>query len=437
MTNEEATSFMDFIMAEMTRLFLAEWITKTAIKTGFIKRERKIYPVHFFWTMIIGPVHCKEKSIVELKRLYEIYSGVTLSDSSWYCRFTPELVAFLRECVIHGLKQLATESCRSLDSQLNCFLDVFIKDNTIIRLHKALADKFPATRSRRVAAGVKLSILISVISNSPKSISIIPERTSDIKTLKIGSWIRDRILLFDLGFYKFSTFSKIRENGGYFVSRVKSNANPLIIGLNPGCKIDNNKITGKKLSEVLKSLNGDTLDVNVEIPHHNNRKKRKKNLIIESFRVVAIYNDELKKYHTYITNISTDILMTEYIANLYRGRWEIELLFKEMKSNYQLDVVETKNQQIAEALIWTSILTTIFSRKLYNIIRKLNPDKQLIRFTLLRWSKVLIGHSHAILHDILCYLDSNDISMTWYEILVRQALDPHVNRDRLQDGLWA
>ena len=436
MTNEEKSNYKDFIMAEVTGLFLTEWLFKTAIKTGFIKRERKIDPKHFLWAMTIGPAYCKEKSIVGLKRLYEASSGITLSDSSWYCRFTPELVSFLRECVIHGLKQLATESCRSLDSRLNCFLDIFIKDNTIIRLHKALADKFPATRSRRVAAGVKLSVLISVISNSPRSISIIPERTSDIKTLKIGSWIRDRILLFDLGFYKYGLFSKIQENGGYFVSRVKSNANPLIVKLNSGCKINNAQINGKNLADVLKSINGETLDVNVEVSYHNN-KKHKKNLILKEFRIIAIYNEEFEKYHTYITNISDEILAAEDIANLYRGRWEIELLFKEMKSNYQLDVIETKNQQIVETLIWTSILATIISRKLYNIIRKLNPNKQLIRFTLLRWSKVLIGHLYAILHDIRCYLDSKDVSLTWYKILVSQALDPHVNRDRFRERLWA
>ena len=159
-------------------------------------------------------------------------------------------------------------------------------------------------------------------------------------------------------------------------------------------------------------------------------------MILNEFRIVAIYNEEFKKYHIYITNISDEVLTAEDIANLYRGRWEIELLFKEMKSNYQLDVIETKNQQIVEALIWTSILSTIISRKLYNIIRKLNPDKQLIRFTLLRWSKVLIGHLYAVLQDILCYLDSKNVSLTWYKILVRQALDPHVNRDRFRETLW-
>jgi putative transposase len=50
--------------------------------------------------------------------------------------------------------------------------------------------------------------------------------------LRVGPWVKDIILLFDLGFYKYQLFSRIAENGGFFVSRLKSNSNPLIVGVN-------------------------------------------------------------------------------------------------------------------------------------------------------------------------------------------------------------
>ncbi|OPY55597.1 MAG: hypothetical protein A4E49_00383 [Methanosaeta sp. PtaU1.Bin112] len=53
-----------------------------------------------------------------------------------------------------------------------------------------------------------------------------------MKTLKIGPWIKNIILLIDLGFYKHQLFSRIVENGGSFVSCLKSNSNPLIVGVN-------------------------------------------------------------------------------------------------------------------------------------------------------------------------------------------------------------
>jgi len=85
-----------------------------------------------------------------------------------------------------------------------------------------LADKWPAARTRKVAAGVKISLLISAIADGPKRIALYGERTSEVKTLRIGQWVKDRILLIDLGFYKHNTFARIDENGGFFISRLKN-----------------------------------------------------------------------------------------------------------------------------------------------------------------------------------------------------------------------
>jgi len=437
MTDEKACLEEDIFAKSLCMMFSVAWLRETAKRTNFIKRERKIHPEVFFWVISLGYGVSLQRTLAGIKRMYEKARNNTISDSSWYYRFTPELVAFLHECVIHGMKQLARDSCRSLDSRLNCFLDVFIQDSTVIRLNKVLAEKWPAARSRTVAAGVKVNVLVSVKANGPKSVSIIPERTSDVKTLRIGSWMRDRIILIDLGFYKYGLFSKIQEKGGYFVSRMKSNANPGILSLNKGCKLDEERIKGLKLSEILKGLNKEILDAKVVIQYIKTGGKRKRELIMEEFRLIAIYNQDDEKYHVYITNISDELLTAKDITDLYRGRWEIELVFKELKSKYQLDVVETTNEQVIKAFIWISILTMILSKEIYNIVRKLNPDKQIARFTQMRWSNVFVESSHEILHEVLCYLGVKDIITTKYEIYGSQALDPHVNRERFRDNLWA
>lgn len=77
------------------------------------------------------------------------------------------------------------------------------------------------------------------------------------------------------------------------------------------------------------------------------------------------FNDEDEKYHTYITNINSDILEPEDIGKLYGARWDIELMFKELKSRYALDALDTKNPLIIEALKWVAILTLLVSRRTY------------------------------------------------------------------------
>jgi putative transposase len=159
-------------------IFPEIWLRTLAIKTCFIKRERKIKPEVIFWVLTLGFCVHNQRTIAGLKRLYEIEANIAISDSSWYDRFTPELVEFLHQCVIHGIEELAKEPGRKLSKKLENFQDVLIQDSTIVRLHSSLAAKFPAARSRTVAAGVKIGVLISAVVNGPKTISLYSERTA-------------------------------------------------------------------------------------------------------------------------------------------------------------------------------------------------------------------------------------------------------------------
>jgi IS4 transposase len=427
------------ILEDLNTMFSHEWLQKIANETGLIKRERIIDPTIMFWTLVLGFGVRLQRSLASLKRLYENRSGRSICDSSWYDRFTPELVEFLHQCVIHGIRELAKNSQVKLGKKLQNFEDILIQDSTIIRLHKFLADKFPAARSRIVAAGIKVSVLVSAVANGPKSVALFGERVSEIKTLKIGSWVKDRILLIDLGFYKHHTFTRIVEYGGYFVSRWKKVADPTIISVTEGLSKDlQDKIVGKKLSEIIPILpkNG-ILDAIVEVTFKRRIYKGQQRQDTQSFRLVGVYNDESEKYHIYLTNIQADILGPEDIARLYGARWDIELLFKELKNKYAFDVIKTKNEQIIEALIWMGILTLLVSRRLHCFLRELKPDKPIIRFTQLRWSIVFAENASDLLTEILKF---NGITRT-FEIMLAvsssQALDPHVNRKRFRSEWWA
>ena len=143
-----------------------------AKETGLIKRERKVTAVEMFWVLVNSYGVRLARNLAFIKRNYEKASNKKLSDSSWYERFTPELVAFLKLCVTHGIEQLAMEQTKVLNEKIAKFQDVLIQDSTIIRLHKSLAKKFPAARSRTVAAGVKVSLLVIAVALIPISIDI-------------------------------------------------------------------------------------------------------------------------------------------------------------------------------------------------------------------------------------------------------------------------
>ncbi len=205
----------EMITGTLNSVFPAEWIERTARETGFVRRERKISPLIMLWSLVFSVGPTMQRTLSDMKRDYELGARTRLSDGSWFPRFTPELVGFLKACVMRAMETMGDDN-RELSPKLARFRDVLIQDSTIVRLHASLAKKWPAVRTRKVAAGVKVSVLVSAVAAGPARIAIHGERTSEIKTLRLGPWIKDRILLADLGFYSHLSFEKIEEYGGYF-----------------------------------------------------------------------------------------------------------------------------------------------------------------------------------------------------------------------------
>ncbi|AKJ37867.1 hypothetical protein [Methanosarcina barkeri] len=168
----------------LREMFPEEWLRQTAKETGLIVRERKIDPVIIFWVLTLSFGVRLQRTLASLKREYETESRKTISDSSWYYRFTPELVEFLHQCVIHGMEELAKEPGRKLSKKLETFQDVVIQDSTIVRFHSSLADKFPAARSRTVAAGVKVGVMVSAVANGPRTVALYSEKMARYTQLR-------------------------------------------------------------------------------------------------------------------------------------------------------------------------------------------------------------------------------------------------------------
>lgn len=420
-------------LVALDEMFPPEEIGEVARETGFVGRERAIRPVAFFWVLVLGYTTQVLRSLAGLRRRYDARAGTDLSDGSWYPRFTPEAVAFLRETFARAMRRLADAPRRRLGPALARFEDVLIRDGSVIRLPAALATLWPATRSRKIAAGIKVNLLVSATGTGPDQVAVVGERTSESKLLKIGAWVRDRILLFDLGYFKYHAFVRIGEQGGFYVSRLKSNANPLIVAAEPvrGRSVD---VVGKRLRDALPRLDRGVLDATVEVEFkrrgHNGRQRKD----THQFRLVAVMNEETGEYHVYLTNIPRETLGAKDIARLYAVRWHVELVFKELKSRHAMDKIGTANPQAVEALVWAALLNLLASRRIYLLVLADAAAKDRPRYTSLRWSSTWIETAPDLLTSVLAYNGIESSIFLKNRVYASQALDPHVNRKRLFDG---
>jgi len=251
-----------------------------------------------------------------------------------------------------------------LKGYLRTFKDILIKDNTIVRVNSYLSDKFPETRMRRISAGIKVSFLLSVVVNGPHSVTFFPEKTNDAKTLTIGPWVKDMLLLMDRGFFKYEVFAKIIDYGGSFVTRLKSStrADIVAVGLDIPEKM-RKKIIGldiQKAIEIIKPYKLD-IDATVKVRYFPTGKKDGKYSL--KLRFIAVFNEETMEYHTYFTNIPEQDLAGRDVAALYAARWDIENLFREAKSEYLLGRLKSRNDAITEIFIRIPIIRLIISRE--------------------------------------------------------------------------
>lgn len=78
------------------------------------------------------------------------------------------------------------------------------------------------------------------------------------------------------------------------------------------------------------------------------------------------YQDEKGRKYVFVTN--NMVLTTQDIADIYKKRWQIELLFKKMKQNFQLHCFYGESENAILIQIWwtliTQLLLTALQRKL-------------------------------------------------------------------------
>ena len=273
-------------------------------------------------------------------------------------------------------------------------------------------------------------MLVSVFGATKSKIQIVEGKRAESKLLSIGDWVKDRILLFDLGYFGFKN-AKITEHGGYFVSRLKSNGNSYILRSFKQHRGRTISIDGRRLSEIKDKLKREISDF--EVLATTNQSKNPK--VLEGsaikLRLVGIWDQESSEYHFYITNLPAENFQAEDIGILYRMRWTIEMLFKEMKSCYKLECISSGKECIVEALIYTALLTLIVSRRILSLLREQLPEHA-SRMKSQRWARVFLVAADSILRDVLIHQGINPRGyQPLFGLFIAEAIDPNINRSSI------
>ncbi len=313
-----------------------------------------------------------------------------------------------------------------LEEFLGTVKEMLVIDSTVVRLNRLLARTYPGTgkKGHRSEASAKLHLVMRVLDGCPSKVKITAGRTHDAAVWKrVGGWVRGRLLLLDLGYWGYSLFDRIDGNGGFFVSRVKTSANPLIVANNRLCRGRSVSVIGQRLQDVLGSLERKVLDVQVEVRFRRRAWSGTRRSATRTFRLVAIRNDETRRYHCFLTNVGVDDIEAETIAETYRLRWQGELVFKCLRSHGHLDHVPSTKRHIVDVFLWASMLGVLASHALYLAVRHaVAVDRHI---PMLRWSALFSRVADDILRVVL---GDGHRRRDLEQLLIREAPDPNRNR---------
>ena len=225
-----------------------------------------------------------------------------------------------------------------------------IIDSSTISLFKDILScvgRKPITGKRK--GGIKVHTQINLQEKVPKLIWFSAATTHDKQFLKHLQLEKGKIAVFDKGYNDYKTFDEFTQNDIFFVTRLKSNA--------VYETVKENKIPTYIDDSVIKD---EIIHVDV--------KENGKYLKTTELRKITYWDNENKRFFEFITNLNG--MNALHIALIYKKRWQIELLFKQLKQNFPLKFFLGDNENAIKIQIWCTLIVNLLLTVIHKKIKR-------------------------------------------------------------------
>jgi hypothetical protein len=219
-------------------------------------------------------------------------------------------------------------------------------DSTTISLFKdilkCLGRKPSSGKSK---GGIKVHAEMVLEEQLPRLIWYGPSASNDVTSVQKKDFCKENIYIFDRGYIDYSFYERLNNSQVGFVTRLKDYATYL-----PQEEFD---IDDDAPDALLK-------DERIELPIY----EKKRVIRTISLRRIVWWDDKNQRRFTFLTNLFT--LKAEQIALIYKQRWQIELLFKQLKQNFPLKYFLGDNENAISIQIWCALIANL----LLTVIKK-------------------------------------------------------------------
>lgn len=326
---------------------------------SFTCRERDILPADFIMSLILAlGGDGNATTLADLHRKFNELPDTTVTYRSWCNQAKknalPKLIFWLWvRCL-----QMFSQKVMAFDekSPFSEFEQILIHDGSSQAIYKTLQDKFPGRFSTVSPAAVELHTTMDLLNDNIVRVQFSEDTKSERACLPpLPTSLALVLMMFDAGYFDLEYFAAIDDREGSFLCKAPQSINPVIHHAVREDGKNFNRYKGKKLKEVLSRFPKDQcMDLDVEWPQF-------KGWI---FRLVVRWNDKKQKWVFIVTNLDRAEFSLCEVLQAYRLRWQIELIFKEIKSYSGWHRFNTKSASLMFSLVLLSFLVVTLKRYL-------------------------------------------------------------------------
>ncbi|OQA97078.1 MAG: Transposase DDE domain protein [Bacteroidetes bacterium ADurb.Bin217] len=247
------------------------------------------------------------------------------------------------------------------DSRIKDVIDkqIEIFDSTTISLFKDILQcvgRNPQNGKKK--GGIKVHTIINVDQTVPKMVWFSEAAKNDHMLLEKLKMDSNTIYVFDKGYNDYRAFKKFTDHQTGFVTRIKDNAVYEII--------EQNTLEENIHSGVIE----DTI-IEVTVKEKNKESKLK-------LRKIRFYDRVLKREFEFLTNLFE--MRPDLVSAIYKLRWQIELLFKQLKQNFPLKYFLGDNENAIKIQIYCALIANLLMTVIQKILKRRWAFSNLVSF---------------------------------------------------------
>jgi hypothetical protein len=234
-----------------------------------------------------------------------------------------------------------------------------IFDSTTISLFKDIlhcVGRKPTSGKRK--GGIKVHTVINVDEAVPRMLWFTAATTHDHILLSKLRPDPNTIYVFDKGYNDYKAFKLFCDTGTGFVTRIKDSA---VYEVCEKLEIEDHIHSGV--------LDDSIIEVTVKGDSKNSTLKLRK---------VVFYDRNLKRKFEFLTNLFE--LRADLIAALYKLRWQIELLFKQLKQNFPLRYFLGDNENAIKIQIYCALIANLLMTVVQKMLKRKWAFSNLVSF---------------------------------------------------------